>query len=109
MTESTLAMHINEGLAELDCTDSVCASLARSENQARRQAKNVDPPRADQRIVEVVEVETGGLFGARRGRVGEAKRACPVRAEVLDVRVADHPTLPRACLLYTSHVGDQVL
>src|SRR5258708_24688493 len=52
-------------------------------------------PRADERLVEVVEVEDDLLAGARSLRLAPGERVDPVDPEVLEVRVAHDPSLAR--------------
>src|SRR5204863_7916547 len=88
----------------------VGAELAAAEDEARHEPQHVDPPRTDERLVEVVQVEGDlrrllllralfgllVLFGLRALSVAARELGEHValeRAEVLEVLVAADPTL----------------
>ena len=88
-------VRVDEGVAQLQRHDAVGAHLATSQDEARGEANDVEVPGTDERVVEVVEVEDDAFLGARLLRLGGRQRTGPVRAEVLEVRVADEPPFAR--------------
>ena len=88
---------IEEPIDQREREQPVRSQLATAEQEARRDANDVEAPWADDGIVEIVEIELHdalllrALLAARRGWFGGAERIWPIRADVLEVHVADDP------------------
>src|SRR5208283_5444737 len=83
-----------EGLAQVERARAIGADLATTEDEARHEAQDVEPPRADESVVEIVEVEDDFFLLARLDRLAERQRAGAVGPEVFEVGVSDEPPFP---------------
>ena len=84
-------VRLEQRFDQVECALAVGTHLAAAQDEARREAQHVPAPGTDERVVEIVQVEDHRLGRVAAQRLADAERARPVRAEVLDVRVADEP------------------
>src|ERR1019366_2105812 len=93
--EESANVGIEQGVAELERPTPVDAHLAAAENEARQEAQHVEPPGADEGIVEVVQIEDDTFLGVALARLGHLERPGSIGAEVLEMNVAREPPFAR--------------
>src|SRR5439155_15257903 len=78
--ERALRPCVEQTIDERERNDAARAELAAAEEEARREAQDVEAPRADQRVVEIVGAEDRGAMLLARRRAGALARRHGFRA-----------------------------